>query len=102
MEDSLQVVGALVSIAITFVGVLVWLIRRQAESIERLTDRFVTALETTVTKNTEAQLRVTNSLAALETMVREDRAHSREEHRAMLDALGKVGARTARSIDPAA
>lgn len=85
-----EVVTAIVGIAVSFAGVMVWLIKRQDHQIESLTNRFVTALETVVKESTTAQLSVAHTLSELTTLQREDRAHNREEHRAILDALGKV------------
>lgn len=81
-----------VTIFTSLVGLVVWIIKRQAEQIEKLTDRFTTALEGTVNKNTEAHshtaqtlLTVTNAVTELTTTVREMMSQNRDEHRALMD-----------------
>ncbi len=96
-----QLALGLLAIFSSMTALLVWLIKRQAEQVEKLTDRFTTALENTVSRNTEAQSQmtqgliiVTSNVTELTTTIREFMASNRDEHRALMDAIGKVDRHT--------
>lgn len=97
MDANTQLLLGLLAMLSSFGGVLVWLVKRFFEKDERQTDRFLNTMDTIVSKNTESQQQmaatvseVRNGMTELSTTVREMIAANREEHRAMMDALGKA------------
>lgn len=100
MNNSEVFVGLVASIG-TMVTLLAWLIRQQHQQVERLTDRFVTALQTTVVENTKAQVQLVGTLSELTVTVRELRDNDRAEHTQILDGQRAHAAETLAAIGKA-
>lgn len=95
-------------IAAPLIAALIYLLwrsekREQLASEERreMTDKHMSALTSIVTDNRLANAGMTNAMERLTAVVteeittqREARAHDREEHRSMLDAIGKATIRS--------
>lgn len=79
------------------VGILIYLLR-QAESREQraseerrqISEQFLSTVNTVVADNRIAAERMTTSLTELIATVRESRAQDREEHKLIVDAVGRV------------
>lgn len=87
-------------------GLLVWQLRRQATQTETLTKDFIAALQNTIIENNKTNAMMVERMTELVTTVREMAAVNRDEHRslimsqaeqhrALLDAIGKANLRTA-------
>lgn len=97
MEATEQVLLALIAIIASFGAVLVWLIKRQDVANERLMDRFLTYMEGTATRNTEANAHVVGALSEVTTALGQVtatlvivREQDRADHRDIIDAIGKA------------
>ena len=91
-----RLLAGLLAILASFGSVLVWLVKRFFEKDERQTERFLTTMETLVSKNTESKHQmatavgdVRSSMIETTTTLRELMATNREEHRVLMDAIGK-------------
>jgi hypothetical protein len=91
-----QFVIGVLAMFTSMVGLLTWLIKRQAEQVEHLTDRFSSTLESTIIHNTEGYTNMTSSVMTLTsavteltTTVREHMATTRDTNHNILDAIGK-------------
>lgn len=101
MDSITQVLLALIAIIASFGSVLVWLIKRQDVQNERLTDRFLTYMEGTAIRNTEASTQVASAISAVTTamggvtatllVVREQ---DRADHRDIIEEIGKAQIRS--------
>lgn len=100
-----QIALAIIAVFSSMAGLLVWLIKQQASQIEKMSERFTGALETTIRENTTAQIHMTDGLidinkAMMEqtTTLREFMSNARENHREVITSIGKA---TMRSQDAA-
>jgi hypothetical protein len=97
-----QAVVALLGLFATMISVQVWIIRTLAGQNEKIVDRFLGSLETTIGKNTAELVLMSVTMTEATTTLREHMAASRNEHEgiqrlngenraAILDAIGKAG-----------
>lgn len=70
-------------IAAPFIALLIYLLRQANQERKDLTDKFVTAMTTTVTSNTHAT-------TGLKEAINEWRAGNQDEHGRIVDALGRL------------
>lgn len=104
MELSVQVLLALIAVIGTFVTLTGsfltltgWLIRRQDEQNAKITDRFLTYMETSAVQATEVQKDMTSSLSEVTTALGQVTAtlvivrdQDRADHRDIIEAIGKI------------
>ena len=61
---------------------------------KELTTQFLLTLQTTITGNTTAQIKVTETIQDLVSAIREGNARSTDEHNRLIDAIGKFSSRS--------
>lgn len=93
-------------VASPLVGLLIWMLRQATEERQRvaaeatverkdITNRFLTALETTVSSATRAIQENTAATKELSATIEANRKSSVDEHGRIVDAIGKLGRRDA-------
>lgn len=80
-------------VAAPLVLMLLYLLKQSNEERQKLTDRFLAALETTVTRAIDTQNSATSAIKDMSNAVVNDRRSAQEEHNRIVDAIGKIGRR---------
>ncbi|HET7713854.1 MAG TPA: hypothetical protein VFK94_06465 [Patescibacteria group bacterium] len=77
-------------VAAPLVALLWFLLKQATEERKEITDKFLTALQTTVRQSTESQTATMTQITKLNSTVEEYRRISAEEHARIVDAIGKM------------
>lgn len=80
-------------VAAPLVVLLIYLLRQANEERQKITDRFLVALESTVARAIETQQQSTSALKDITNEVAADRRAQTDEHNRIVDAIGKIGRR---------
>lgn len=80
-------------IASPLVGLLIYLLRQATEERQNITDRFLSALESTVAGATKAIQDNTAATRELSVSIEANRKSNIDEHTRIVDAIGKLNRR---------
>lgn len=81
-------------VASPLVGLLIYLLRQATEERQQITDRFLSALESTVAGASKAIQDNTSATKELSATIEANRKSNIDEHSRIVDAIGKLNRRT--------